>query len=129
MRCHDLDLALVRGSIARRAALGGAAVLLAAAAPLAAASPAQALTPGGWNRVARCESGDRWNADTGNGFQGGLQFTPSTWAEFGGDAYTPHAADATRSQQIAVANRVLAVQGPGAWPVCSATAGLAGHRA
>ena len=68
-----------------------------------------------WDAVAQCESGGRWNADTGNGFYGGLQFKPSTWAANGGigDPST-----APREEQIAVANRVLATQGPGAWPKC-----------
>ena len=68
-----------------------------------------------WDAVAQCESGGRWNADTGNGFYGGLQFKPSTWAANGG---VGDPATATRDQQIAVANRVLATQGPGAWPKC-----------
>ena len=56
--------------------------------------------------------------NTGNGYYGGLQFSPSTWAAFGGTAYAPRADLATRDQQIAVAEKVLAVQGPGAWPTC-----------
>jgi resuscitation-promoting factor RpfC len=68
-----------------------------------------------WDAVAQCESGGRWNADTGNGFYGGLQFKQSTWDENGGIG---NPATASRDQQIAVANRVLATQGPGAWPKC-----------
>ena len=68
-----------------------------------------------WDAVAQCESGGNWNADTGNGFYGGLQFKPSTWAENGG---VGNPAYASRDQQIAVANRVLATQGPEAWPKC-----------
>ena len=68
-----------------------------------------------WDAVAQCESGGRWNADTGNGFYGGLQFKQSTWDENGGFG---NPATASRDQQIAVANRVLATQGPGAWPKC-----------
>ena len=74
-----------------------------------------------WNAVAQCESTSNWHANTGNGFSGGLQFTQSTWAAYGGLAYAPTAAQATPAQQIAVAERVLAGQGIGAWPVC-------GHR-
>src|SRR5580693_9346266 len=68
-----------------------------------------------WDAVAQCESGGNWRADTGNGFYGGLQFKQSTWAANGGigDPST-----ASRDEQIAVANRVLATQGPGAWPKC-----------
>jgi hypothetical protein len=71
-----------------------------------------------WDAVALCESGGNWSINTGNGFYGGLQFTPSTWAAFGGTAYAPRADLAARSQQIAVAEKVLATQGPGAWPTC-----------
>ena len=68
-----------------------------------------------WDAVAACESGGNWSANTGNGFYGGLQFKPSTWAANGG---VGSPATASREQQIAVANRVLATQGPGAWPKC-----------
>ena len=71
-----------------------------------------------WNAVALCESGGDWGINTGNGYYGGLQFSPSTWAAFGGTAYAARADLATRDQQIAVAEKVLAVQGPGAWPTC-----------
>jgi nucleoid-associated protein YgaU len=81
-----------------------------------------------WDRVARCESGGRWNVSTGNGYSGGLQFTPSTWRAYGGTHYAGSASHATRAQQIAIAERVLAGQGPGAWPTCSHKAGLTrGH--
>lgn len=73
-----------------------------------------------WNELAQCESSGDWSINTGNGFYGGLQFTPSTWEAFGGHQYAPQAHLATRAQQIAVAEKVLAVQGPGAWPACSA---------
>lgn len=80
-----------------------------------------------WDCVAECESGGRWDAETGNGFYGGLQFGQPTWREFGGLKYAPRADLATRAQQIAVAQEVLAVQGWGAWPVCSKRYGLAGR--
>lgn len=70
-----------------------------------------------WDAVAACESSGNWNANTGNGFYGGLQFTLSTWFAFGGHG-RPDLASA--AEQIAVAERVLRVQGPMAWPVCSA---------
>ena len=73
-----------------------------------------------WTGVARCESGGNWSINTGNGYYGGLQFSPSTWAEFGGLGYAPRADLATKAQQIAVAEKVLVVQGPGAWPTCGA---------
>ncbi|MFE9171445.1 transglycosylase family protein [Streptomyces kebangsaanensis] len=90
----------------------------AVAAPLMAAGGASAATASEWDAVARCESGGNWSINTGNGFYGGLQFTGSTWAAFGGTAYAPRADLATKSQQIAVAEKVLAGQGKGAWPVC-----------
>ncbi|PWI19456.1 peptidoglycan-binding protein [Streptomyces sp. Act143] len=80
-----------------------------------------------WACVAECESSGRWNVNTGNGFYGGLQFWQPTWEEFGGLTYAPRADLATRAQQIAVAQEVLAVQGWGAWPVCSRRYGLQGR--
>ncbi|WP_203566727.1 transglycosylase family protein [Aestuariimicrobium ganziense] len=77
-----------------------------------------------WDRVAACESSGNWSINTGNGYYGGLQFSQATWEGFGGRQYAPRADLATKSQQIAIARRTLAVQGPGAWPVCSVRAGL-----
>jgi hypothetical protein len=71
-----------------------------------------------WDAVALCESGGNWSIDTGNGYFGGLQFSQSTWADYGGTDYAPRADLATKSEQITVAERVLAAQGPGAWPIC-----------
>jgi len=85
---------------------------------LALAGHASAATDGEWDRVAGCESGGNWAINTGNGYQGGLQFSPSTWAGHGGTEYAPAAYLATKDEQIAVAERVLAGQGRGAWPVC-----------
>ncbi|MFJ5232485.1 transglycosylase family protein [Kitasatospora sp. NPDC088391] len=104
------------------AAAGVASIGLAL--PLLAATQAAAAPSDVWDRVAQCESGGDWNINTGNGFYGGLQFTSSTWRSFGGAQYAPRADQAGRAQQIAVAERVLAAQGPGAWPVCSKRAGL-----
>jgi nucleoid-associated protein YgaU len=80
-----------------------------------------------WSCAALCESSGRWDADTGNGFYGGLQFWQPTWEEFGGLTYAPRADLATREQQISVAQEVLAVQGWEAWPVCSKRYGLKGR--
>jgi len=90
-----------------------------AAAPVSTAAPASS---GGanWSAIAACESGGNWSADTGNGFYGGLQFTEQTWLAYGGGQYASSANQATEAQQIAVAERVLAGQGIGAWPVCGA---------
>ncbi|MBJ7341052.1 transglycosylase family protein [Mycolicibacterium sp.] len=85
---------------------------------LALAGHAGAATDGEWDRVAGCESGGNWAINTGNGYQGGLQFSPGTWAGHGGGEYAPAAHLATKDEQIAVAERVLATQGRGAWPVC-----------
>jgi hypothetical protein len=71
-----------------------------------------------WDAIAACESGGNWRINTGNGYQGGLQFAPGTWLSHGGAEYAPSAHLATREEQIAVAERVLATQGIGAWPVC-----------
>ena len=85
---------------------------------LALAGQASAATDGEWDKVARCESGGNWAINTGNGYQGGLQFSPSTWRSHGGGEYAPSAHLATKEEQIAVAERVLGTQGRGAWPVC-----------
>lgn len=76
-----------------------------------------------WDRLAECEAGGDWSINTGNGFSGGLQFTPQTWSGFGGNEYAPEAHMATREQQIAIAEKVEAGQGMGAWPACSAKLG------
>ena len=107
-----------------RAALITGAIVVAPVAGLTAATTASAATPSTWDAVAQCESSGNWAANTGNGFYGGLQFTPSTWAAFGGTQYAASADQATASQQITVAENVLAAQGPGAWPVCGPQAGL-----
>jgi len=88
-----------------------------AAAPVSTAAPASS---GGvnWSAIAACESGGNWSANTGNGFYGGLQFTEQTWLAYGGGQYASSANLATPAEQIAVAERVLAGQGIGAWPVC-----------
>jgi nucleoid-associated protein YgaU len=94
-----------------RVALAG----LAVGAPLAlAASPAQAAGVN-WDAVAQCESGGNWNINTGNGYQGGLQFAPGTWRANGGSGA---ANQASREEQIRVAENVLKSQGIKAWPVC-----------
>lgn len=74
-----------------------------------------------WEAVAECESGGNWRANTGNGAYGGLQFKQATWEEYGGVGNPAHA---SKQEQIAVANRVLAGQGPGAWPKCATAGGL-----
>ena len=93
----------------------------APAVPAQASSPAPASSGGvNWSAIAACESGGNWSTNTGNGFYGGLQFTEQTWLGYGGGQYAPSASLATEAQQIAVAQKVLAGQGIGAWPVCGA---------
>ncbi len=66
----------------------------------------------------QCESGGDWSINTGNGYYGGLQFSASTWAAYGGTQYASTADQASKSQQIEIAEKVLAGQGKGAWPSC-----------
>ncbi|MBB1242459.1 LysM peptidoglycan-binding domain-containing protein [Streptomyces durbertensis] len=117
-------------STRREKAARATAVCAAVIAPLAlitvATAPAQAADGGVWDRLAQCESGGNWQINTGNGYYGGLQFAPSTWRAYGGAAYAPTADKASRAQQIAVATKVQAAQGWGAWPSCSARLGLHG---
>ncbi len=93
-------------------------------AGVALAGNASAAPDSDWDRLAQCEAGGNWGINNGNGFQGGLQFSPSTWKAHGGGEYAANANQATREQQIAVAEKVLASQGWGAWPSCSANLGL-----
>ncbi|MGR6964964.1 transglycosylase family protein [Geodermatophilus sp. URMC 61] len=102
--------ALRRGAVV----LGGAAAVSLGVL----AAPASAAAPNNWDAVAQCESGGNWAINTGNGYYGGLQFSASTWAAFGGHQYASNAHLATKAQQIAVAERTLDAQGPGAWPTC-----------
>ena len=95
------------------ATFGAAAALTAVGAPAAHAASTEA-----WDRVAACESGGNWNINTGNGYYGGVQFSYDTWAGYGGQQYAPTADQATKAQQIDIAERVLAGQGAGAWPNC-----------
>nr|WP_298569301.1 transglycosylase family protein [uncultured Streptomyces sp.] len=96
------------------AGVTGAAV----AAPLMAAGNASAATASEWDAVAQCEAGGNWSINTGNGYYGGLQFSASTWAGYGGTKYAATADQATKAQQIEIGEKVLAGQGKGAWPVC-----------
>ncbi|MFF2661939.1 transglycosylase family protein [Kitasatospora sp. NPDC058032] len=73
-----------------------------------------------WDALARCESGGRWSANTGNGYYGGLQFDAATWRANGGPAYAPRADRATREQQIAVAERLAGRRGLAPWAACGA---------
>ena len=103
-----------------RAAVVGA---VAIGAPFAVAGTANAAPDSAWDKLAQCESGGNWKINTGNGYSGGLQFSLSTWRAFGGGG---SAHNASRAQQIAVAERVLAAQGWNAWPPCSRKTGVRG---
>ncbi|MEE1938542.1 transglycosylase family protein [Streptomyces sp. TRM 70361] len=94
------------------------------AIPLLGASGAQAADLDTWDRVAQCESDGLWSADTGNGYYGGLQLTQKLWKEYGGLSYADRPDLASRSQQIAIAEKILADRGPEAWPGCGINAGL-----
>jgi hypothetical protein len=97
---------------------------VALGAPFAiAAAPAQASPD--WDAIAQCESGGNWGANTGNGYSGGLQFHPKTWASNGG---TGSAHNASREEQIRVAENVLKSQGIGAWPTCGKRSGGGGAK-
>ena len=103
-------------------AVAGATAALATTAlisPMASAAP-----DSDWDRLAQCEAGGNWQINTGNGYYGGLQFNAGTWRAYGGNEFAPLPHQATREQQIAVAERTLAKQGWGAWPACSARLGL-----
>lgn len=106
----------VSGSLAVAALTIGGVGLTAGAAEAAPRNP--------WNAIAQCESGGNWSINTGNGYYGGLQFSASTWAAHGGRG---SAASATKAQQIAVGERVVAAQGWSAWGSCSARLGLHGR--
>ncbi|MEU0782888.1 transglycosylase family protein [Streptomyces sp. NPDC006173] len=96
----------------------------AIAIPLLGASSASAADGTTWDRVAECESGGAWSADNGNGYYGGLQLTQDNWEQYGGREYAQSPDQASRSQQIAVAEKVLDSQGLVAWPTCGPLSGL-----
>lgn len=105
--------------IATLAGVAGAAV----AVPLMGATNASAASVDTWDAVAQCESGGNWSINTGNGYYGGLQFSQSSWAAAGGTQYASRADLATKDQQIAAAEKLLDLQGPGAWS-CAGAGGL-----
>jgi LysM repeat protein len=107
-----------RPSKATRVATLAGVTGVAIAAPLMAAGNASAATSSEWDAVAQCESGGNWSINTGNGYYGGLQFSSSTWAAYGGTAYASTANQASKSEQITIGEKVLAAQGKGAWPTC-----------
>lgn len=111
----------VARKLGRNVVISGAA----AAVPVVGfGAPAHAASSETWDALAQCESGGDWDINTGNGYYGGLQFAASTWREFGGLKYAERADLASREEQILIAEKVLDVQGWGAWPTCSRKLGL-----
>ncbi|MBW5425308.1 transglycosylase domain-containing protein [Streptomyces sp. BG9H] len=96
----------------------------AIAIPLLGATSASAAETVTWDKLAQCESGGAWSANPGNGYYGGLQLSQEAWEQHGGLDYAPSADQASKSQQIAVAEKILDAQGPKAWPSCAPIAGL-----
>ncbi|GAA4882317.1 transglycosylase family protein [Actinomycetospora straminea] len=122
--------AVVRLAVAIALGLGVSGTACAAAPPPPLPPPAPSVTPaaqpapravpaGPWDSLVRCETGGDWHADTGNGYHGGLQLSPRTWAAHGGGAFAPQADEASREQQIVVGERVRAEQGWEAWSSCA----------
>ena len=119
---------LVRGSLPAPAAVAMEPTLVALATPAPAApAPRPAVTFDGdtvWDALAKCESGGNWAINTGNGYYGGLQFSLGTWQGYGGSAYAAYPHEATREEQIAVAERLRAARGYQPWPACRIKLGL-----
>ncbi len=112
-----------RRSIKARFAGIGVAGAATIAAGVATASEAKAAGSV-WDAVAQCETGQNWATNSVPGYSGGLGFANRYWGAFGGTQYSALPFQATREQQIAVAQRILATNGPTAWPVCGPKAGL-----
>lgn len=100
-----------------------AAILLAGCGIASVAPASNAADLATWEKLAQCESGGNWSINTGNGFYGGIQFTQESWNGVGMTG-SPHTA--SKETQIEAAERLLAIQGWGAWPACSAKYGLSG---
>jgi nucleoid-associated protein YgaU len=123
---HRAPSQLSAGQIAARSTAGATALALPIVGISALATgTAEAATESQWDNVAQCESGGNWHINTGNGYYGGLQFSQGTWVGYGGQRYAGRADLATKSAQIVIAEKVLAGQGWGAWPVCSQRRGPA----
>ncbi len=114
------EAAAAAAAAAEAEAAAEAAEEAASAPPPTTGAPNPGPPSGGysanWDAIAQCESGGNWHIDST--YDGGLQFHPDTWLAYGGGRYARYAWQATREQQIAIAEKVLAGQGPGAWPNC-----------
>ena len=108
-------------SASRRRLASYAAIPVMGAASLAMAAPAEAASTSTWDRLAQCESGGNWSINTGNGYYGGVQFSRSSWRAVGGSGL-PH--QNSKAEQIRRAEKLLKLQGWGAWPACSRKLGL-----
>jgi len=104
----------------RKCIAKGTFIAALAVAPLAMSTGVANADSVNWDAIAQCESGGNWSINTGNGYYGGLQFSPATWAANGGGGSPAHA---TREEQIRVAENVLTTQGISAWPTCGQKAG------
>jgi hypothetical protein len=108
-----------------RTLVSAAALTAATLAPVVALdAPSQAASTHTWNRLAGCESSGRWHVNTGNGYYGGLQISPSTWRGYGGGRFARLPHQATKKEQIRIAERIKRGQGWGAWGSCSSRLGL-----
>jgi hypothetical protein len=96
----------------------------AIAIPLLGAASANAADGTTWDKVAECESGGSWSADPGNGYYGGLQISQEDWNAYGGGQYAASPDQASRNQQIAVAEKILADKGTSPWATCALLSGL-----
>ena len=90
-------------------------ILMSLVAGLVIATSAKADSGVNWDAIAACESGGNWGISTGNGYYGGLQFSLPTWYSNGGSGMPNQA---SKAEQIRVAENVLRTQGIGAWPTC-----------
>jgi len=119
---------VVSGPIPTPAAAPMEATLHAIATPrpVAVAAPRVVTYDGAtvWDDLARCESGGNWAINTGNGYYGGLQFSYGTWHGYGGGEFAEYPHEATRDQQIIVAERLRAARGFQPWPACRIKLGL-----
>lgn len=122
MRALPATSATAQTQAAAAAAVAPPPAVTYQSAPQTAAAPAAPVASGSvWDQLAICESGGNWSINTGNGYYGGLQFSLGTWQAVGGSGLP---SNASREEQIARAETVLARQGWGAWPACSAKLGL-----
>ena len=119
---------LVRTTLPAPPSVSMEATLFPIAPPrsVAASAPRRATYEGNtvWDALAQCESGGNWAINTGNGYYGGLQFSLGTWQGYGGSAYAAYPHQATRGEQIAVAERLRSARGYQPWPACRAKLGL-----